>query len=161
MPAVLGASLVPCERGHVHFITRRLPVEVANALACSGCWLGKLRSETDHSLSIYGNETTQNWPCKRTNCYETSTLLLIFQIVLFATACLWHCCGLALCLVRRNLLTNRLCLWRAAGRRPRLCRLNLKFWYTRLQETLGVLGVVDHTRNILSFMKKNFINMDK
>ena len=68
--------------------------------------------------------------------------------------CLWHCCGLALCLVRRNVLTNRLCLWRTAGRRPCMCRSSLKFWYTWLQETLGVLGVVDHTRNILSFMKK-------
>jgi len=36
MPAVLGASLVPRERDHVHFITRRLPVEVANALARLG-----------------------------------------------------------------------------------------------------------------------------
>jgi len=33
MLAVLGASLVPRERDHVRFITRRLPVEVANALA--------------------------------------------------------------------------------------------------------------------------------
>jgi len=36
MLAVLGASLVPRERDHVHFVTRRLPVEVANALARSG-----------------------------------------------------------------------------------------------------------------------------
>jgi len=36
MLAVLGASLVLPERDHVHFITRRLPVEVANALARSG-----------------------------------------------------------------------------------------------------------------------------
>jgi len=36
MPAVLGASLVPCERDHVHFITRHLPVEVANALTLQG-----------------------------------------------------------------------------------------------------------------------------
>jgi len=63
--AVPGASLVPPERDHVPFITRRLPVEVANALARSGRWLSKSRSEPDHSLSIYGNETTQNWPCKR------------------------------------------------------------------------------------------------
>jgi len=62
---MLGASLVPRERDHVHFITRRLPVEVANALARWGRWLSKSRSEPDHSLSIYGNETTQNWPCKR------------------------------------------------------------------------------------------------
>jgi len=36
MLAVKGASLVPGERDHVHFITRRLPVEVANALARLG-----------------------------------------------------------------------------------------------------------------------------
>jgi len=33
----LSARLVPRERDHVHFITKRLPVEVANALAHSGC----------------------------------------------------------------------------------------------------------------------------
>jgi len=43
---------------------RHIPVEVANTLSCSGCWLSKSHSEPDHLLSIYGNETTQNWPCK-------------------------------------------------------------------------------------------------
>jgi len=70
MPAVLGASLVPCDRDHVHFKTRRLPVEMANALAYSGCWLSKSRSEPDYLSSVCGNKTTQNWPCKRSN-YES------------------------------------------------------------------------------------------
>jgi len=48
----LNASLVPRERDHAHFITRRLPVEVANALARSGRWFSKSRSEPDHTLSI-------------------------------------------------------------------------------------------------------------
>jgi len=65
MLAVKGASLVPGERDHVHFITRRLPVEVANALARLGRWLSTTRSETDHLLSTYGKETTENYPCKR------------------------------------------------------------------------------------------------
>ena len=65
MLVVLGASLVPRERDHVLFTTRRLPVQVANASARSGCWLSKSRSEPDNSLSTYGNEPTQNWPCKR------------------------------------------------------------------------------------------------
>ena len=56
--------MLPCEQDHVHCITRRLPIEVANALSHSGYWLSKSRSEPDHLLSIYGNETTQNWPCK-------------------------------------------------------------------------------------------------
>jgi len=43
-------------RDHVHFITRRLLVEVANVLARSGCSLNKTCSEPDHLLSIYGNE---------------------------------------------------------------------------------------------------------
>ena len=69
MLAVLGAGLAPRERDHVHYITRRLPVEVDNALARSGRWITKSRSEPDHLLSIYGNETTQNWPCKRSKSH--------------------------------------------------------------------------------------------
>jgi len=34
---MLGASLILRERDHVDFITRRLPVEAANALARLGC----------------------------------------------------------------------------------------------------------------------------
>jgi len=48
MLSVLGASLVPRERDYVHFITRRLPVEVANTLSHSGRWLRKSCSEPDH-----------------------------------------------------------------------------------------------------------------
>jgi len=33
MLAVLGASLVPRERDHVHFITRRLPAEMTQQIA--------------------------------------------------------------------------------------------------------------------------------
>ena len=79
MLAVLGASLVLRERDHVHFITRRLPVEVANALARSRRWLSKSRSEPDHSLSIYGNETTQNWPCKRSNYVNNFAETLVWK----------------------------------------------------------------------------------
>ena len=67
---MLGANLVPRERDHVYFTTRRPSVEVANALARSGRCLSKSSSEPDHLLSVYGNETTQNWPCKRSNYVE-------------------------------------------------------------------------------------------
>jgi len=37
MLTVLGANLVVREQDHVHFIMRRLPVEVVNTLARSAC----------------------------------------------------------------------------------------------------------------------------
>jgi len=81
---MLGASLVPGERDHILFITWRHPVQVVNASARSGWWLSKSRSEPDNSLSIYGNEPTQNWPCKRSSWVGTSADLnppdFIFEI---------------------------------------------------------------------------------
>ena len=95
-----GASLVPRKRDHVHFITRRLPVEVANALARSGHWLSKSLSEPDHSLSIYGIETTQNWPCKRSICPVVVTL----NLVLFESFLITKHCGLIYNLDRITIL---------------------------------------------------------
>ena len=93
-------------------------------MARSGCRLSKSLSEPDHSLSIYGNETTQNWPCKRSKC-----VLLPCSNVLPDIFAVMNCAVLALSAVFcSGLLTWSvddlyLFQWHIVQRVKRVCRL--------------------------------------
>jgi len=112
MLVVLGVSLVPHDRAHVLFTTRRLPVQVANASARSGRWLSKSRSEPNNSLSIYGNEPTQDWHVNVVIVYLSGiSIWLFFFWCYFAFFKGWN--GLFFLWVMTSLLgnpdSNRLC----------------------------------------------------
>jgi len=86
-----------------------------------------------------------------------------FRDRLFVTACLCHCYGLALCLVRRSVLYEPSLLIMTCCRtyRPCMCRSNQQFWYTMNAGDLGRFGSSGPYEEYSQFYEKNFINMDK